>query len=30
MIDTLKATFKKFQADEMADRAAALTYYVMM
>ena len=29
-IDTLKATFKKFQADEMADRAAALTYYVMM
>jgi membrane protein len=30
MIDTLKATFKKFQAEEMADRAAALTYYVMM
>jgi membrane protein len=30
MIGTLKATFKKFQADEMSDRAAALTYYVMM
>lgn len=30
MIGTLKATFKKFQADEMADSAAALTYYVMM
>lgn len=30
MIDTLKATFKKFQADQMADRAAGLTYYVMM
>ncbi|MDP2711013.1 MAG: YihY/virulence factor BrkB family protein [Solirubrobacteraceae bacterium] len=30
MIDILKRTFKKFQADEMADRAAALTYYVMM
>jgi len=30
MIGTLKTTFKKFQADEMADRAAALTYYVMM
>ena len=30
MIDTLKTTFKKFQAEEMADRAAALTYYVMM
>jgi membrane protein len=30
MIDTLKTTFKKFQADQMSDRAAALTYYVMM
>jgi membrane protein len=30
MLQTLTATFKKFQADEMTDRAAALTYYVMM
>ena len=30
MIATLKRTFKKFQADEMTDRAAALTYFVMM
>jgi len=30
MLDTLKRAFKKFQADEMNDRAAAMTYYVMM
>lgn len=30
MTGTLKTTFKKFQADQMADRAAGLTYYVMM
>jgi membrane protein len=30
MIQTLTRTFKKFQADEMTDRAAALTYYMMM
>ena len=30
MIDTLKRAFKEFQADEMTDRAAALTYYMMM
>ena len=30
MIGTLKRAFKKFQADEMTDRAAALTYYMMM
>jgi membrane protein len=30
MIDRLKQAFKEFQADEMADRAAALTYYMMM
>ncbi len=30
MIDVVKRAFKKFQADEMSDRAASLTYYVMM
>lgn len=30
MITALKRAFGKFQADEMADRAAALTYYMMM
>ena len=30
MLDTLKQAFKEFQADEMIDRAAALTYYMMM
>ncbi len=30
MVDALKRTFEKFQADQMTDRAAALTYYVMM
>ena len=30
MADKLKRAFKAFQADEMADRAAALTYYLMM
>jgi len=30
MIAVLKRAFGKFQADEMADRAAALTYYMMM
>ena len=30
MVDKLKRAFKEFQADEMADRAAALTYYMMM
>ena len=30
MLGTLKRTFEKFQADEMLDHAAALTYYVMM
>ena len=30
MIDTVKRAFKKFQADEMTDHAAALTYYAMM
>jgi len=30
VIDDLKRAFKKFQADEMTDRAAALTYYMMM
>jgi len=30
MVDKLKQAFKEFQADEMADRAAALTYYMMM
>jgi membrane protein len=30
MVDTLKRTFKQFQADEMTDRAAAQTYYMIM
>jgi membrane protein len=30
MADKLKRAFKAFQADEMTDRAAALTYYMMM
>jgi membrane protein len=30
MVDTVKRAFKKFQADEMTDHAAALTYYAMM
>jgi membrane protein len=30
MVDNLKRAFKAFQADEMTDRAAALTYYLMM
>src|SRR5918997_7203852 len=30
MVAALTSAFKKFQADEMADRAAALTYYMMM
>jgi membrane protein len=30
MIAVLIRAFKKFEADEMADRAAALTYYMMM
>jgi membrane protein len=30
MLATLKRTFKKFQADEMTDRAASMTYYAMM
>jgi membrane protein len=30
MTAALKSAFKKFQADEMADRAAGLTYYMMM
>ena len=30
MFAALKSAFEKFQADEMADRAAALTYYMMM
>lgn len=30
MVAALKSASKKFQADEMADRAAALTYYMMM
>jgi len=30
MLDTLKRAFQKFQADEMTDRAASMTYYVMM
>jgi membrane protein len=30
MLDTVKRAFKKFQADEMTDYAAALTYYAMM
>jgi membrane protein len=30
MVDHFKQAFKQFQADEMIDRAAALTYYMMM
>jgi membrane protein len=30
MVDKLKRAFKAFQADEMTDRAAALTYYMIM
>ena len=30
MADLLKRAFQKFQADEMVDRAASLTYYMMM
>ena len=30
MVGQLKQAFKEFQADEMIDRAAALTYYMMM
>jgi membrane protein len=30
MFATLKRAFQKFQADEMTDRAASMTYYVMM
>lgn len=30
MISVVKSALQKFQADEMADRAAALTYYMMM
>jgi membrane protein len=30
MVETLKRAFKRFQADNMPDHAAALTYYVMM
>ncbi|HWI09377.1 MAG TPA: YihY/virulence factor BrkB family protein [Solirubrobacteraceae bacterium] len=30
MADVLKRAFKKFQADEMVDRAASLTFYMMM
>jgi membrane protein len=30
MLAMLKRTFEKFQADEMSDHAAALTYFVMM
>jgi membrane protein len=30
MVGVLTRAFRKFQADEMADRAAALTYYMMM
>jgi len=30
MVAAVTRAFKKFQADEMADRAAALTYYLMM
>lgn len=30
MVAALKSAFQKFQADEMADRAAALTYYMML
>jgi len=30
MLGTLKRTFQKFQADEMTDHAASLTYFVML
>lgn len=30
MLDTFKRAFAKFQADEMTDSAASMTYYVMM
>jgi membrane protein len=30
MLGTLKRAFQKFQADEMTDAAASMTYYVMM
>ena len=30
MVQTIKRAFKRFQADNMLDHAAALTYYVMM
>ena len=30
MLDTLKRAFQKFQADEMTDSAASMTYFVMM
>ena len=30
MLADFKAAFKRFQADEMSDRAAALTYYSLM
>jgi membrane protein len=30
MVDTVKRAVKRFQADEMTDHAAALTYYTMM
>jgi membrane protein len=30
MVGTIKRAFKRFQADNMLDHAAALTYYVMM
>jgi membrane protein len=30
MLKTVKRAFEKFQADEMTDSAAAMTYYVMM
>ena len=30
MVDLLKRAFKKFQAEEMTDRAASLTYYMML
>jgi membrane protein len=30
MVDNLKRAFAQFQADEMIDRAAALTYYMIM
>lgn len=30
MLDVARHAFRKFQADEMADRAASLTYYMML